>query len=81
MKNKIEKLHTHPQLEKKLGLDSNHVVVDRKTFERLFDLEHGDPVKIVVKEILACIHFAEDKESFRLLEPQIINKWLAPTRR
>ena len=34
-----ERLHTHPKLEEKLGLDSEHVIIDRETFERLCHLE------------------------------------------
>ena len=78
MKRKLHKLHTHPRLERKLGLDSEHVIIDQETFQYLWDLEQCDPVKVAVKEILACIHFTEDKESFRLLESAIINKWLSP---
>lgn len=36
---KNEKLHNHPQLEKKLGLDQEHVIIDKKKFEELFLLE------------------------------------------
>jgi hypothetical protein len=33
------KIHTHPGLEKKLGLGSDHVIIDRIFFDRITELE------------------------------------------
>jgi len=32
---KLHKLHTHPQLEKKLGLSPEYVIIDTETFQYL----------------------------------------------
>ena len=33
---KMKKLHNHPELEIKLGVDVNHVIVDRSDWEEVF---------------------------------------------
>lgn len=43
---KNEKLHSHPNLERKLGLDENHVIIDKDTFFRLLKAETKNIPKI-----------------------------------
>ena len=31
-----ERLHTHPGMEKRLGVPEDHVIIDRDMFEKLF---------------------------------------------
>ena len=37
-KDKVMYLHTHPAMEDALDVDSNHVIIDRHTFDALIDL-------------------------------------------
>ena len=35
------RIHSHPKLEKKLGLDEEHVIIDRKLYNELIILNSG----------------------------------------
>jgi hypothetical protein len=44
------RIHNHPMMEKKLGLDDDHVIIDRELFEELKYKQHGNCRFINVRE-------------------------------
>lgn len=56
---KFEKLHNHPHLEEKLGLDEGHVIIDKHTFLRL--LNHDSCLVYYIENELERIGIVEQK--------------------
>ena len=44
------RIHNHPMMEKKLGLDDDHVIIDRELFEELKYKQNGNCGYIYMKE-------------------------------
>jgi hypothetical protein len=44
------KLHNHPIMEKKLGLNYDHVIIDREVFEELKYMQYKNNGYINIKE-------------------------------
>ena len=77
MSKKVEKLHNHPHLEKKLGVDDEHVIIDKHTFYRLLKLEQGGAVSSLVtkagKTSAIVKALMSDESDLRLSK---VRKWL-----
>lgn len=47
----MEKLHNHPSMEMELGIDKDHVIIDRNTYDRLLkrEQEESKPSNLVIR--------------------------------
>lgn len=57
-----EKLHTHPELEAKLGLDKDHVIIDRTMYDKLKKEELEDAYISGTKVVMALVARGTEKD-------------------
>lgn len=70
MKSDIEKIHSHPKMEEMLGVDADHVIIDRKTFNRVLNEESLLSLDLKKKSFLEPdrIEYIPDDNIFNLYD-------------
>lgn len=53
----MEKLHTHPKMEKDLGVDEGHVIIDKDVFEEISS--NKSKLKEIVEQLESCNYQCE----------------------